>query len=169
MILQYSVKFDTILEIGPGAGRWSGKLVEICDNLILVDQSETCIDILKQKFSRNKKVNCILNNGKKLTTVENNSIDFIWSFDVFVHIDEITTESYIAEFHRVMKKNGIAIIHHPKKGGSAGGWRSNTSSEKFLEILSKNGLKLTSQVDSWGDREQFNLMKHNDIISIFAK
>ena len=41
----------TILELGPGFGRWTNYLKDYCDQLIGVDLSENCIRACQAKFS----------------------------------------------------------------------------------------------------------------------
>ena len=53
------------------------------------------------------------------------SIDRIWSFDVFVHIQAIDIEAYVAQFARILRPGGTALIHHSKSGTFARGWRSD--------------------------------------------
>jgi len=47
-----------------------------------------------------------------LSFIENNSVDYIWSYDVFVHINPTDVEKYIIEFSRILKPHGYGIIHH---------------------------------------------------------
>ena len=40
----------TVLELGPGFGRWTHYLKDRCDRLILVDLSEKCIRACRERF-----------------------------------------------------------------------------------------------------------------------
>lgn len=163
-----------VLEIGPGHGRWTGYLTKT-QRLVLVDMSPNCISFCKKRFSSMKNIDYHVNDGKSLP-VQDSSIDFIWSFDTFVHIERDTLEPYLAEFARVLKPSGRAVIHHPGRRhlwlaplASAGvfgkmaydkislgmhvrnsGWRANISRELFRKLAEDSGLEVLEQTDSWG-------------------
>jgi SAM-dependent methyltransferase len=163
----------TVLEIGPGAGRWTETLQKIAKRLIVVDLSDKCIELCKKRFSNCSNIEYFVNDGNSLNFIKNNEVDFIWSFDVFVHINAWDTERYIVEFSRILKKGGRGIVHHPKEGRLYGreddGFRSNTSADMFSRMLEKNGLTLIEQFDSWGDQGQFDVKHFHDIITVFEK
>ena len=169
VMLKYMEPGKTILEVGPGAGRWSETLQKIARHLILVDLSDKCIELCKKRFSQYGNVEFFMNDGINLDFVPSETIDFIWSFDVFVHIRVDDTERYLIEFSRILKKGGRGIIHHAKEGGLHGGWRSNMTAELFLDMLKKHGLTLITQFDSWGNDERFNVCFYHDIITVFEK
>ena len=103
---------SVVLEIAPGHGRWSKEMVNRCKELILVDLSPNCIEYCKELFGSHHHVRYIVNDGKTLTGVENNYVDFVWSYDSFVHMDKDTIGSYLEEINRVLRPGGKAIIHH---------------------------------------------------------
>ncbi|NLU37555.1 MAG: class I SAM-dependent methyltransferase [Bacteroidales bacterium] len=160
---------STILEIGPGAGKWTESLQLIADHLTIVDISNKCIEVCKKKFAHCNNITYFVTDGSSLQFIANDSIDFIWSFDVFVHIAPDDIEKYVAEFKRILKSNGKGIIHHAAEGGLHGGWRSSMTKELFTTFLNQNGLTLLSQFDTWGDNDHFNVKYYHDTISIFEK
>jgi len=103
-------KYSNILEIGPGAGRWSEILLNRAKHLTVADISEKCLNICKDRFDSTKIDFKLITNF--LDFMENNSVDFIWSYDVFVHINPIDIEKYLIDFKRILKPNGYAVIHH---------------------------------------------------------
>lgn len=105
-----------ILEIACGFGRWTEFLKDACNELIALDLSEECINSCKERFSEVNNISYILNDGSSLNMIEDNSIDFIFSFDSLVHADEKILESYIAQFQRILTKNGVVFIHHSNLG-----------------------------------------------------
>lgn len=159
---------DTILEIGPGAGRWSEHLQQMASLLILVDLTDKCIEVCKKRFSGCSNVEYHVNNGADLECIEDQSVMYVWSFDVFVHISAVEADSYLGEIKRVLKPGGIAVIHHPKDGRTQGGWRSNLSSEKMSESLKKHELRQIRQFSSWGEDGKFDVKGHNDSITVFT-
>jgi|GEM_PF-615512 len=169
VMLKYIQPGKTVLEIGPGAGRWTESLQKIARLLILVDLSDKCIELCKQRFCHCDNVQYFVNDGSRLDFIPDETVDFIWSFDVFVHINPSDTEKYIKEFSRILVKGGRGIIHHPREGDRYGGWRSKMTAELFSNMLRKHSLTLVTQFDSWGEKEQFTVRVHHDAISVFEK
>lgn len=139
-----------ILEIGPGAGRWSEYLAKLASQLDIVDLSPQCIKICKKKFKNHSNINYFINDGSSLGFLPDSSIDFIWSWDVFVHIDSKDIRKYINEFARVLTPGGKALIHHSKNGANMMGWRSNMTAKKMVKYCNETGLNLNKQFDTWG-------------------
>ncbi len=110
------VPVDTILEIGPGRGRWSQYLVKLCKRLILVDLSENCIKACKERFRECLHVSYFVNDGKALNMVADESIDFVFSFDSLVHAEEDAVEPYLNQLASKMKRRSVGFIHHSNAG-----------------------------------------------------
>ena len=153
---------------GPGAGRkpwW-----RLPDASIAVDISDQCIDICKQKFAAYPTAEFRVNNGSELPFIESDSIDSIWSFDVFVHINAQETDAYLREFRRVLKKGGCAAIHHGATGGVSGGWRSDVTAETFRAFVEANGFTILTEIDEWRDGNQnFQISRYGDVLTVFQK
>ena len=103
---------SAVVEIAPGHGRWSKEIAPLCRHLTLVDLVPSCIEYCEQLFASEDHVKCVVNDGKTLPGVSDGSIDFVWSFDSFVHMDKETIGNYFAEIERVLKPGGKAVIHH---------------------------------------------------------
>ena len=116
---------------------------------------------------------------------ENGSVDVVFSYDAFVHMEPQVIDSYLSHVSRVLRPGGKAVIHHSsrrhatlwlgfllgfgkhgrkayqlismgqQKGGD--GWKSNVSKELFRQMAESHGLRVISQVDSWGDRRQYKI------------
>jgi len=163
----YIKKPCTILEIGVGNGRWTEYLQKKASHLIGVDLVESAIEKCTEKFGGYNNISLYKNDGKSLSFVKSKTIDFIWSFDTFVHISPNDVAEYLKEFSRVMKKNAIAIIHHGKSGNPEA-WRSTLTDSMFDSFLKDNGLELIKRTETWGNDNQYRLT-HKDSISIFTK
>ena len=168
VILKYVDSGGNVLEVGPGFGRWTRKLVELSERLIVVDISEKCIDHCKKLFGGNTNIEFHLNDGGSLDFIIDDSVDFIWSFDVFVHIEPVDIERYLKEFRRILKKNGRVIIHHGIVGKTAHNWRSTLTLQIFTALLQKYNFSLTDQFSSWGEDDAFKV-ESGDVISIFSR
>ena len=158
-----------VLEIGPGAGRWTETLVELAGSLTLVDISSRCIEICQDRFGDQGHVSFHVNRGSDLSFIDDECIDVVWSFDVFVHLAVSDIKGYMAEFARVLRPGGQAVIHHAAGGGLQGGWRSAMTPEEFAEIAMGAGLIVVEQFDAWGTSREFVVSTHQDVISVIRK
>jgi SAM-dependent methyltransferase len=163
---RYYAGRDTILEIGPGAGRWTGFLIGKANRLVGVDISSACVEECRKRFA-GFNASFEIGNGRDLSMLAAESIDAIWSFDVFVHINNDEFRSYVSEFRRILKPSGIAIIHHGSSGGSKGGWRSNATTDSVRQFMVDQGLLVKEQIKSWTDdgAEHFAGL-YDDVITI---
>ncbi len=174
-----------VLEIGPGHGRWTEFMVDRVKSLTLVDLSLTCIETCQKRFvDADQEVNYIVNDGTCLPVPEE-SIDVIWSFGSFVHIDEPEIDSYLREFARVLRPGGRFVVHHPgwhvgtpqlasiaihlgKPGRvltrrlSQGVWRGGLdrgamTTRRFKKLAASHDLSVEDQLNRWGDTNQYSL------------
>lgn len=159
------------LEIAPGWGRITEYLIPVSKSLSIVDLNENCISKCVNKFG-NKIKGYYVNDGKSLTSISDNSLDYIFSFDSFVHIHFDVFTDYIKEFQRVMKPGSYGVIHHAFFFGGKDnsfenlGGRANCDPDKLNEVFKLNGFEIISQetcnVSIWFD----NLI---DLITVFKK
>ena len=101
-----------MLEIAPGHGRWTEFIVDNSAFTTLVDLSPNCLGYCQRRFAANTKIDYFLTTGTSLPHYSTDHIDFIWSYDAFVHMHGEIIASYMSEFARVLKNGGLAIIHH---------------------------------------------------------
>jgi len=158
-----------ILEIACGFGRWTHFLKDNCKQLLALDLSEECINACSERFSDSQHIEYILNDGMSLELIESNTVDFIFSFDSLVHVDESVIRAYLEQFQRILTNDGIAFIHHSnlgeyrqelKKVESEEGqlhWRDPSVDAVLVEtIANQNGLKCLSQeLVYWGTNSTF--------------
>jgi len=110
------VPADRILEIACGCGRWTQYLKDLCINLTVVDLSSECIQTCRQRFSDCSNIDYYVNDGKSLEMIPDSSVDFVFSFDSLVHVDESVMRAYISQLQRILNDNGTAFIHHSNLG-----------------------------------------------------
>jgi len=161
---------SVILEIGPGAGRWTEYLVDRCAWLIGIDISETCVRECENRFRERPHARFAVGNGDNLSAIDSESIDGVWSFDVFVHINKPQFSAYAAEFARVLKSGGVGLLHHGSSGGAHGGWRSDVTSADAKDFLHSHGLIVERQLQTWeDDGRTFEAGLYQDTITCFRK
>jgi SAM-dependent methyltransferase len=107
---------NTILEIGPGYGRWTHYLKDQCEKLLAVDQSAKAVEACRKRFAADKRVSVFQTKNGSLSMIADTTIDFIFSFDVFVHIRRDVVEEYLSEFASKLKPGGKGFIHHSNLG-----------------------------------------------------
>lgn len=110
------VPTGTILEIAPGYGRWSQYLKDLCERLVMVDLAPQCIDHCRERFSEARNITYHVNDGRSLAMVEDQSVDFVFSFDSLVHADAEVIDSYLAQLAGKLKPDGLGFIHHSNAG-----------------------------------------------------
>jgi SAM-dependent methyltransferase len=165
-MMKYIKNGCTILEVGPGAGRWTELLQKFANRIILVDISKKCLSLCKERFkdSSNMEFHLI---ERGLDFLPKDSIDCIWSYDVFVHINPRDIRHYISDFHRVLRPGGYAIIHHANKYSNErqarrSAFRSYMNAEAFAAIVSDHQMEII---------EQNSTLPHipGDVISVIKK
>jgi SAM-dependent methyltransferase len=121
----------TVLEIAPGYGRWSQYLIGASKKYIGVDLAESCVEKCRERFKDADHAEFHANDGKSLAVVEDDSIDFLFSFDSLVHVEEDAIAAYLREFARTLTADGVAFIHH----SNLGEYRSEASGAAALSKL----------------------------------
>jgi SAM-dependent methyltransferase len=163
-----------VLEIGPGAARWSAVLQPRARRLILVDVSERPLALCRERFGAAANVECVLSSGNDLPGIADSSVDAIWSFDVFVHVSPLDQAAYLAEIARVLTPGGVAVVHHADGRNlgvspSRGGWRSPMSRKLFATLAAERGLAVETKIDSWGPGGRYDLSAYHDVITVCRK
>ena len=163
-----------VLEIGPGAGRWTECLLPRAEHLVVVDVTPVCIEMCKARFKDFGNIDYFINDGRDLSFIPAYSIDRIWSWDVFVHIQSTDIENYVRQFATILAPGGRGVIHHSKSGVSQTGWRSDMTAQKMVDFCQRYGLDVLQQFDSW-DNGRVRIWPAlpadagPDIVTIFAK
>ena len=97
-----------LLEVGCGVGRGLALLVANSDRYTAIDKNKKLIEQLKQQ---NPTLNFIEQHIPPFGGIEDNSFDYVVSFQVIEHITDDHT--FVKEIHRVLKPGGEAIITTP--------------------------------------------------------
>lgn len=94
------------LEIGPGGLFWTEKFSSRFKKIYAVDVAAN---------NKKKPANCkfiVTDNSRPyaLSEIENETIDFVYSIDVFCHFGFTAKDEYLSSINRVMKVGGKGII-----------------------------------------------------------
>jgi SAM-dependent methyltransferase len=103
----------TVLELGCGGGRWTRYLVA-ARRLIAVDIDEVFFEALRARFPA-ARLEFYQSSGFELDGIATESVDFVFSFGTFVHLEPEGIAAYLAEIRRVLRPNAIAVIQYADK------------------------------------------------------
>lgn len=174
MIDRYQSLFPhggTILEIGPGHGRWSDWLVDRAGLLVLCDLSPNCLDVCRERLAGRGRLQTFVVQEAELPPDLTGRVDALWSYDCLVHVAPEQCARYMAEIARVLRPGGVAVLHHAgaqKKrvrvladavirwcrrhtapADVDSGWRSAVSSPQVAEWARAAGLEVERQESTW--------------------
>jgi 2-polyprenyl-3-methyl-5-hydroxy-6-metoxy-1,4-benzoquinol methylase len=102
-----------VLEIGTGSGYGIEVISPAAESFLTIDKFDTSA---KEKIKGHDNVSFKQMNVPPLTGLEDNSFDFVISFQVIEHIKK--DHDYVKEIHRVLKPGGKMIITTPNKSMS---------------------------------------------------
>ena len=102
-----------VVEIGPGGGRWTQYLLGV-RKLYVVDYHTELLEELKKNFNK-PNMEFIKNDGTDFPGINEQSIDYIFSFDTFVHLDTHLIEAYLTNMKLILKPGANVVIHYSDK------------------------------------------------------
>jgi SAM-dependent methyltransferase len=126
-----------VLELGCGGGKFSRRLAPRCRSLVCTDISPEMIDHTRSTLAAQaleENVDYAVLNGVDFSGVPDESVDFIFSYDVQLHLPPENVFSYMRDARRVLRDNGVFMLHQvnlASQGGMehflrqcfAGSWR----------------------------------------------
>jgi len=160
----YVTDQTVVLEIGCGGGRWT-KFFGNAQLVYALDAFDEMLQETKTSYYRaNGNDNLILvrTNGTDFPTIDECSIDYMFTFDVFVHLDIEVIEEYLVNAKKVLKDTGTIFIHYGDKTKYRG--KENTgfswnSPEIMHKLLKKLGLAIICENTTAFDNSNFVLVK----------
>lgn len=105
-------RYSTVLEIGPGGGRWTQFLLR-ARRLILVETTDAFFPYLERRFG--PRFEPYVTRGDELEGVQDGSVDFVFSFGTLVHLPVETVAAYVRETARVLSPYGVASLQYADK------------------------------------------------------
>jgi SAM-dependent methyltransferase len=102
-----------IVEIGSGGGRWTQYLLRQARQVIAVELNPESFDHLVRRFPEHvDRLRFYPTSGYEMAGIPTGSIDLVFSFDVFVHVEPDGIAQYLAEIERVLRPGGRAVLHY---------------------------------------------------------
>lgn len=117
----------TVLEIGPGG----------------VDGPDTC-----WKQSESMRSIIIKNNGDDFPGIQDGSVDFVFSFGVFVHLDTDIISRYLNNMKRLLHPDSIVVIEYGDKTkplGEKNTGFSENDPETMRKIVLSHGYRIVEE------------------------
>lgn len=109
----YLAPGQTIVEIGSGGGRWTQYLLRQARCVIAVELNPESFDYLARRFPEQAdRLRFYPTTGYEMAGILTGSIDFVFSFDVLVHVEPEGIGQYLAEAERVLRPGGRAVLHY---------------------------------------------------------
>jgi SAM-dependent methyltransferase len=142
-----------VLDFACGRGRIAERFANISGKLICADMSVDAIAACRERFAGHANVECLVN-GNGSIPLPSGSITFLYSWDAMVHFSSSEIEEYFVEFKRVLKIDGMALIHHSNYAALSSvarpwtenpGSRSYVSAENVRRIAEDCGLSIIKQ------------------------
>lgn len=100
------------LEIGAGGGRWTRYLLSARE-VIAVDLNPEFFPYIEERYPESRdKLRFYETDGYELGEIGDASVDFVFSFGTFVHIDPDGIDAYLGEIHRVLRPGAVTTIHY---------------------------------------------------------
>jgi len=102
-------RFDRALDFGCGVGRLSQALTEHAGEVIGVDVAPPMLELARE-LDPEGRCEFVLNAAPDLRRFADGSFDLVYSELVLQHLPPSTVESYLAEFMRVLRPGGVAVL-----------------------------------------------------------
>src|SRR5208337_4790204 len=92
----------TTLDLGCGGGRWTRYLLGF-RAVHAVDYYEELLSEFRKTFARYRHVRPIKNNGADFPGIAHQSVDYIFSFGCFGHLNQTLIDSYLDNIKVILK------------------------------------------------------------------
>jgi SAM-dependent methyltransferase len=114
LVAEYLGPDVDVLEIGCGGGKFSQRIAPKVRSLVCADISPAMIAQTRGELARRgvgENVSYQVLSGLDFAGVEDNSVDFIFSYDVQLHMQPQNVYSYMEDARRVLRPNGVFMLH----------------------------------------------------------
>jgi ubiquinone/menaquinone biosynthesis C-methylase UbiE len=185
-----------VLELGCGGGKFSFRLAPRCRSLVCSDISQQMIERTRATLHERglgANVDYKVLNGSDFTGIPDRSVDFIFSYDVQLHLQPENVFSYMCDARRVLRENGVLMVHQinaASEGGMEhflnqyhfGSWRLDLyhlhrrgfvyfmSADQMRALADSAGLVTLQLLDEFPakDSELWHVTRGRDLIGFFG-
>lgn len=114
MISSYIGPDKDVIELGCGGGKFSQRIAPKCRSLLCTDISPEMIAHARNGLSErgvSGNVSFQLLNGTDFAGIDSGRADFIFSYDVLLHLQPQNVFSYLLDARRVLRDDGVFMLH----------------------------------------------------------
>jgi hypothetical protein len=145
-VLPYVNEDQCAVEIGPGGGRWT-RYLRGFRKLYVVDYYPELLAEVRRNVKGPNLV-FVRNNGTDFPGIDDNYVDYLFSFGTFVHLDAHIVEAYLSNMRRILKAEANVVIHYSDKTKIMAqindGFAENTP-EKMRSMVLNAGYKICEE------------------------
>lgn len=135
-----------ILELAPGAGRFTAECIRYASKIDLLDMNQACLDICRKRFRYYPlEIGYFLNDGMSCDILGDRTYTLIVCCDSMVHMHPRIIEGYVTQFSVRLSIEGIMWLDHSGKGPRELGHRTDMTPEKMARYGLACGLRLVEQ------------------------
>ena len=177
-VYPYTDASTVAVEIGSGGGRVAGRLAPRVKHLYCLDVSVEMLDRLRTALADRDNITYIhVANATLPTEVIEARPDFIFAFDVFVHLDLHTMWRYVKQIADALPSGGHAFLHTANLLTEAGWARFSVQKRHTLEghyfvspdivrtLLARAGLRIVREASE----DPANFYKARDYLVVGEK
>lgn len=142
-LLPYLTPQTVAVEIGVGGGRWTRYMLDV-SRVYAVDYHQEFLDELQANFS-SEAIVPVKNNGYDFPGIPDGSVDFIFSFGTFVHLDLPIIAGYLRNMKRLLKRSSSVFIQYADKTKPAAKRNkafSDNDPERMRQLILANGYQI---------------------------
>jgi SAM-dependent methyltransferase len=129
-IYPYVTQKSIVGEIGSGGGRIASRVVHRCGQLYCFDISKEMLAKVELALSDCKNVQYVLLNDCQFGAELDGKFDFVYAFDVFLHLDLHNIWKYFCGIARLLKPGGKTFVHTANLK-APGGWERFASQDSY--------------------------------------
>jgi ubiquinone/menaquinone biosynthesis C-methylase UbiE len=103
--------WQRVLDFGCGAGRLSQALAAHADEVVGLDVSAPMLETARRLDRSGGRCTFVLSEEPHLRAFPDDSFDLVYTERVLQHLPRPVLETYLAEFVRVLRPGGVAVLH----------------------------------------------------------
>ena len=129
-ILPFVGAGSRVAEVGTGGGRIASRVHPQVGEFWCFDISAEMLNRARTALGDDPRLHYQLLESPRFPDELAGTFDFVYAFDVFVHLDLHMTWRYLQEFTRLVKPGGMFMVHTSNLA-TRGGWAFFASQERF--------------------------------------
>ena len=143
-LMPYLSPNTTVVEIGPGGGRWTRYMLNT-KHIYAVDYHQELLNELKSNLDATN-ITYVKNNGDDFPQINDESIDFLFSFGTFVHLEVEIIGRYLQNMKRLLKHDSNVVIQYADKtkpmAKKLDGFFSENDPDKMRKLILSYGYSI---------------------------